>query len=200
MEDLPQAGPLEHLLALLVGRALTRCNLVERAPICLHSHMGVSRDIARGQWMKETLFEYSANVSLMMCGPGIWAQGSACRRTVEFLDIYPTLADLCNLTNVPGGLHGRSLRGLLQYPDAYWDRPAVTQVQRVVQGVLRRGYSLRTEKYRYTMWNGSAAGEELYDYETDSLEQKNIASEFRLSSLKAELKDKLQSIIASRQA
>ncbi|MEK7753576.1 MAG: sulfatase [Acidobacteriota bacterium] len=153
-----------------------------------------------GQWMKQTVFEYAARSPLMMCGAGVAARGQACGRTVEFLDIYPTLADLCGLKDVPKGLHGKSLRPLLENPRAPWDRPAVTQVQRARQGSPVRGLSLRTERYRYTMWDEAREGEELYDYSKDPRELKNLAREADQAAVKSELHSRLQSVVAARRA
>jgi iduronate 2-sulfatase len=153
-----------------------------------------------GQWMKQTVFEYAARSPLMMCGAGIRSDGRPCARTVEFLDLYPTLADLCDLQNVPKRLHGRSLRPLLDNPRAAWERPAVTQVHRVPQKQDVRGYSLRTERYRYTMWDEGREGEELYDYSSDPRELKNLATISDSAVLKRSLKAQLQGIIASRRA
>jgi uncharacterized sulfatase len=151
-----------------------------------------------GQWMKQTVFEYAARSPLLMCGAGVSASGRTSGRTVEFLDLYPTLADLCGLKDVPKGLHGRSLRPLLENPRAPWDRPAVTQVQRARQGRPIRGYSLRTERHRYTMWDEGREGEELYDYSNDPRELKNLATVEQAAGLKSTLKSRLQTVIASR--
>lgn len=151
-----------------------------------------------GQWMKQTVFEYAARSPLMMCGAGVAARGQACGRTVEFLDIYPTLADLCGLKDVPKGLHGKSLRPLLDNPRAPWDRPAVTQVQRARQGSPVRGLSLRTERYRYTMWDEAREGEELYDYSKDPRELKNLAREAAAAAVKSDLHSRLQAVVAAR--
>ncbi|MCC6590053.1 MAG: sulfatase [Bryobacterales bacterium] len=153
-----------------------------------------------GQWMKQAVFEYAAHSPLMMCGAGVGKRGSACGRTVEFLDMYPTLAEICGLQGAPSGLHGRSLRPLLENPRAAWERPAVTQVHRAREGGAVRGYSVRTERYRYTMWDQGREGEELYDYSADARELRNLAKEESANAVKAQLKQRLQSIIASRQA
>jgi len=80
-----------------------------------------------GQWMKMSLFERSARNPLVIAGPGI-ARGVS-SRTVELLDLYPTLGELAKLP-LPSGLQGRSLTPLLKDPKAAWDRPALTQVTR----------------------------------------------------------------------
>jgi uncharacterized sulfatase len=153
-----------------------------------------------GQWMKQTVFEHAARSPLMISGAGARGAGNACARTVEFLDLYPTLADLCGLDHVPRRLHGRSLRPLLENPDAPWDRPAVTQVHRARDGRIVRGYSLRTERHRYTMWDQGREGEELYDYSVDPRELKNVAAAAPSAGLKKRLRTRLDAIVASRQA
>jgi uncharacterized sulfatase len=145
-----------------------------------------------GQWMKQTVFEYAARSPLLMAGAGIKSRGKTCGRTVEFLDLYPTLADLCELKNISSRLHGTSLRPLLDNPSAPWDRPAVTQVHR--QEV--RGYSLRTERYRYSMWDDGREGEELYDYQADPRELKNLAAS--AGPVKSDLRARLDSIVRTR--
>ncbi|HUQ92764.1 MAG TPA: sulfatase [Bryobacteraceae bacterium] len=179
--------------------ALKRLNQEENTTVLFLSDHGYGLG-EHGQWMKQTVFEYAARSPLMIAGAGIRARGKACQRTVEFLDIYPTLADLCDLKNVPARLHGKSLRPLLENPSAAWDRPAITQVQRARQGDPVRGYSMRTERYRYTMWNEGREGEELYDYSADPRELKNLTTGSGSSALKSSLKTRLQKIIASRQS
>jgi len=176
-----------------VGRlleALKRTGQEERTTVVFWSDHGYGLG-EHGQWMKQTVFEHAARTPLLMAGAGVKARGKACGRTVELLDLYPTLADLCGLKDVPANLHGKSIRLLLENPTAQWDRPAVTQVHRN----QIRGYSLRTERYRYSMWDQGREGEELYDYQNDPREMKNIA---KTSGVRAELKARLEKIVASR--
>src|SRR5262249_32709209 len=57
-----------------------------------------------GLWMKQSCFEESARVPCIISAPGK-AAGKGCSRTVELLDLYPTLADLAGLSP-PSGLQG----------------------------------------------------------------------------------------------
>jgi uncharacterized sulfatase len=150
--------------------------------------------------MKQAVFEYSARSPLLMAGAGVRSRGGVCGRTVELLDLYPTLADLCGLKEAPSGLHGKSLRPLLENPSAAWARPAVTQVHRNPTGREVRGYSIRTERHRYTMWNEGAEGEELYDYGGDPRELKNLANSPEAAKVKNGLRTELQSIVAARRS
>ncbi len=151
-----------------------------------------------GQWMKQTNFEAAARIPLLFCGPGIRSHGRGCGRTVELLDIYPTLAEVCGLENVPLNLQGRSLASLLGNPNTPWDLPAVSQMQRRPQGRQVMGYSLRTERYRYTEWEFGAEGAELYDYEKDPREVHNIIDDSSTSSLRSLLQQKLRATIRKR--
>lgn len=115
--------------------------------------------------------------------------------------MYPTFADLCGLKGAPANLHGRSLAPLLRNASAAWDRPAVTQVARGQRGPnVLMGYSLRNERYRYTMWDNGQAGEEMYDYEKDPRELRNLAKEDAQSGLKKQLRTQLEAIVRARKS
>jgi iduronate 2-sulfatase len=145
----------------------------------------------RGQWMKQTLFERSARTPLVFAGPGVTARGRASSRTVELLDIYPTLAQLAGVAP-PADLHGRSLAPLLTNPTTPWDRPALTQVRRGPATEAFMGYSVRTEKWRYTEWDKGKRGAELYDELKDPEEMKNLAADRKYQDTVAEMQTLLR--------
>lgn len=147
-----------------------------------------------GQWQKQNLFESATRVPLIFAGPGV-GRGQVCHRTTEHLDIYPTVTELCQLSEAPSSLQGVSLSGLMKDPRMAWDRPAISQVFR---GQKNHGYSIRTERYRYTLWIGDETGEELYDYEKDPRELVNLANDSSLVKLKQSLRERLDAIAASR--
>lgn len=154
-----------------------------------------------GQWEKTMLFEASTHVPLFIAGAGVAAKGQACRRTVEHLNIYPTLAELCDLKGTPHHLQGRSMVPLLSNPQAPWDHPAISQVGRRLASGPIMGYSLRNERYRYTMWGESGVeGEELYDYATDPREVRNRAKDRESVALKLNLRSQLQQLCRARQS
>lgn len=137
-----------------------------------------------GLLMKQSDFENSARIPFILSVPGQKTAGRHSSRTVQLLDIYPTLAGVCGLTP-PKDLAGKSLQPLLDDPNAPWDKPAFTQVWRGSYG----GYSVRVERWRYTMWGlGAAQGEELYDYESDLGETDNLAANPQHAQIKAKLR------------
>lgn len=193
-----------------VGRvldALQRLGLAENTTIVFWADHGWQLG-EHGQWEKQTLFEPAARVPLMIGGAGVEAKGHGCPRTVEHLDLYPTLTELCGLQGAPSNLQGKSLTPLLSNPNAAWDRPAVSQVRRLAFGLGQEaanmppggvmGYSLRTERYRYTFWNEGREGEELYDYQTDPRELHNLAKDSGSAALKATLRASLEKICRER--
>jgi uncharacterized sulfatase len=170
--------------------ALDRLGLADNTIVVFWGDHGWSLG-EHGQWQKRLLFEESARVPLIIALPKAKAKG-VCPRTVEFVDVYPTLADLCGLTP-PATLEGKSLRPLLENPKARWTKPAITQVDRGrgSQGIM--GYSVRTERWRYTEWDGGKAGVELYDHDNDPHEWQNLANEKKFTTTLAKLKKLLPS-------
>lgn len=127
-------------------------------------HMG-----EHGHWQKTTLFENAARVPLIIAGPGVNARGESSAALAEMVDFYPTLADLCGL-QAPPYVSGVSLAPVLDDPNARPRSSALTQYQ--------DGYSLRTDRYRYTQWGEDGKlGIELYDHEKDPQEMQNLAGD-----------------------
>jgi uncharacterized sulfatase len=168
-----------------VGRvvgALDRLGLADKTVIVFTSDHGYHLG-EHGLWQKMSIFEQSARVPLIVVAPGAAGNGKPCARTVELVDLYPTLAELCGLPAL-AYLDGKSLKPLVSDPSADWQKPAFSQVHR---GSFS-GYSVRTERYRYTQWDGGRQGEQLYDYQSDPQEYHNLANDPAYSSTLAELR------------
>jgi uncharacterized sulfatase len=178
-----------------VGRlldALDRLGLTKNTVVVFISDHGYHLG-EQGQWMKQTLFERSARAPLIIAGPGVSATGRASSRIVEFVDLYPTLAALAGL-RAPSGLPGRALTRLLENPSAKWDHPAITQVRRGPAATAFFGYSIRTEKWRYTEWDGGKRGVELYDEKADPDERTNLAEDPKHQKTVRELQQRLRRV------
>ena len=168
-----------------IGRvldALDRLGLRDNTIVVFWSDHGYHLG-EHGLWFKQSCFEESARVPMIIAPPAAKGAGQTSPRIVESIDLYPTLADLAGL-EPPRGLEGVSLRPLLDNPAAPWTRPAFTQVQR--SGFP--GHSVRTERWRYTEWDFGVKGAELYDHESDPQELHNLAADPQHAHNVAEMK------------
>lgn len=153
-----------------VGRlmdTLDRLKLWENTVVILMGDNGYHHN-ERGWWNKNTLFERSCRVPLIVCAPGAKA-GQACRSPVELVDLYPTVIDYCGLP-AAHDLAGRSLRPLLMDPTSPGKSAAFTLV---VRDKGRYGQSVRTDRWRYTRW--SDGSHELYDEHNDPQESHDLS-------------------------
>ncbi len=127
----------------------------------------------KNHWRKWMPWEESTR-SLMIVRTPKAAGSGICERTVGLIDIYPTLADLCEISP-PAGLQGQSFRHLLEDPQGAWDRPALTSTK-------AGNHTVRSDRWRYIRYvDGS---EELYDHDNDPNEWHNIANDPSMKSIK----------------
>ena len=163
-----------------VGRILTALNrlgLAENTVVVFWSDHGYHLGEHNVIWQKRTLFEQGAKAPLIIRNPMSKGNGQACRRIVEFIDIYPTLTELAGLPT-PKQVEGRSLKRLLDDPLTQWNGTAITQVLRPADDRLKdpvMGRSIRTERWRYSDWAEGKNGVELYDHYADPMEFNNLA-------------------------
>jgi uncharacterized sulfatase len=169
--------------------ALDRLGLAERTVVVMLSDHGYHLG-EHGLWQKQSVFEESARVPLIVSAPGMKARGRACARLVELVDLYPTLADLCGLP-APSALEGCSFRPLLDDPEMAWKEAAYTQVRRGSGEEIFMGYAVRTERYRYIEWDGGKKGAQLYDHQADPQELVNLAADPAQAAVIARLKQLL---------
>jgi arylsulfatase A-like enzyme len=129
------------------------------------------------KYRKTHLWEESARCPLLIKAPGLTRPGERCERVVNLMDLYPTLIDLCGLP-ARNNIAGRSIRTLLEKPDARWDYPTLTTYQ-------KDNHSIRSERWRFTKYADDT--EELYDHENDPMEWTNLAGDSKYSAVKDDL-------------
>jgi arylsulfatase A-like enzyme len=166
-----------------VGKVLDemdRLNLTKNTIIVLWGDHGWKLG-EHDAWCKHSNCENDTNAALLVSVPGMKHAGAKTKGIVEFVDIYPTLADLVGL-RLPSHLEGISFRGLLENPNQAWKQASFSQYPRSIAGKQLMGYSMRTDRYRLTVWvdrndREQVEARELYDHEIDPQENQNIANQ-----------------------
>ena len=132
-----------------------------------------------GLWHKHTNFEIAARAPLLISVPKSKA-GQKCEAPVEFIDVYPTLAELCGLPS-PTKIDGTSLKRFIDDPRSPATDVAISQYPRKdpASGTEVMGYSIRDPRWRAIFWrdrNGSKiVATELYDEQNDPTETVSLA-------------------------
>jgi uncharacterized sulfatase len=139
----------------------------------------------RRWWNKSTLFERACRAPLIVAAPGIKG-GQVTRSLVEFVDLYPTIADYCGLT-LPHKTAGTSLKPILENPAISIKDAAFTLVTRQ-KGEY--GQSVRTSRWRFTRWSDGET--ELYDHDDDPEEFHNVTK--KNPTVVAQLEARLKSL------
>ncbi len=161
----------------LIGRvldALEKEGLADNTIIVLWGDHGWQLG-DHGLWHKHTNFELAARAPLLISVPKQKTAGQKCDAPVEFVDVYPTLADLCGLPK-PAALAGTSLRTFIENPNAPMAKIAMSQYPRSAgnAGGNVMGYSFRDARWRCTFWREHSGSKivatELYDEQNDPAE------------------------------
>ena len=173
-----------------VGRvieALDRLGLRENTIIVFWGDHGYHLG-EKGKWSKAySLFDIALRVPLIVAVPRGQAQVSS--RTVQLLDMYTTLVELCGLPS-PRNIEGHSFAPLLKNPNAAWSYPAFSVT--LFQGKL--GRSVRTERWHYVEWDDGKAGAILCDTQNDPHELKNLVADPAYAKTVKEMKDLLKQL------
>lgn len=136
-----------------------------------------------GQWCKHSNYEQAAHIPLIIAAPQQAGKGQRVQGVVESVDVYPTLAQLAGLST-PGTqtLDGMSLASVLKNPIAPTKAAIYHSFPRNANGRALIGRAVRTDRYRLVEWkeagsDPATAEYELYDYESEPEEPRNLAAE-----------------------
>ena len=170
----------------------------------------------QGMWRKRNNFEVALRIPMMIRAPGLTDDGLETGELVEAVDLFPTLVDLAGLPSIPTCVtsdeitcsEGRSMLPL------FYDQTNATKQYAFSQARhgdhmgykgpathdVCMGYTVRNDRYRYTMWlkhdevkhHREITAEELYDYEEDKHETRNVVSVPDYKSIARHLKSVLE--------
>ncbi|MDH4474931.1 MAG: sulfatase [Verrucomicrobiaceae bacterium] len=177
----------------LVLDALEKTGLAENTIVIFIGDHGYLMG-EHGSWgHKHCNYETATRTPLLVRAHGMKAAGESTSALVEFVDLYPTLADLAQLP-IPPSLEGTSFAPLLTNPSRPWKTAAFSEMLR---GKNFLGRSLRTATHRYVEWTGPQGkkilSRELYDLSTDPIEKTNLAEDPTQETLLNQLAAQLQS-------
>jgi iduronate 2-sulfatase len=157
---------------------LDRLQLVDNTIIIFWSDHGFHLG-DHGIWTKHTNYEQANRIPLLILAPGITKPNTSTMQLAESVDIFPTLAELAGLPTPKGpqAIDGVSLVSVLRDPKLRVRDHAFHAFPKE-----RLGRAIRTSQFRLVEWKRSGEPEstadlELYDYQNDPLETKNLASE-----------------------
>ena len=129
-----------------------------------------------GIWTKHTNYEQATRIPLLIVAPGVTQPYTVTSQLTESVDLYPTLAELADLPKPAGPqpIDGLSLVPVLRDPK--------TRIRDHVFHAYpnaKLGRAIRTNRYRLVEWKTPGADPEsaeleLYDYETDPQETRNV--------------------------
>ena len=164
-----------------------------------------------GEWCKHTNFELATHAPMMVHIPGLTDGGIITEELTEFVDLFPTLVEaagfpplpLCpvNSTDVANCREGDSLMPLVKNPSqSTWKKLAFSQYPRDGNNIM--GYSLRSDRYRYTEWVHfdskkyepnwkKVVGVELYDHQIDPEENYDYANDAAYQTVRKTLSSQL---------
>jgi arylsulfatase A-like enzyme len=134
--------------------------------------------IAMHHWnQKQALYDQCTRVPLILAGPGIQQGKTSAVLASTALDIPQTLLDIAG-ASVPDSMRGLSLLALVSGANETLDRDYVvaeTVFARNTDLLGLRGRMLRSEQYKYCVYDVGELREQLFDMTADPGETNNLA-------------------------
>ncbi len=150
-------------------------------------------------WGKHSCYELSNHVPLIIYDPTKQQEQKFNFSYVQLLDLYPTLAELCELP-APENLDGKSFAPLLKNKPMEGMDAAFNQYQSFVNNyetMNLMAYSIHTEDYNYIEWRDlgnkrAIVQRELYRCDNSRIEQYNLASKDAYNPLMTSLSNRIE--------
>lgn len=144
---------------------------------------------------KRVAYETSSRVPMLMHCPELFEGGTVVEEVVANIDIAPTVMEAMGLRK-PAHVDGDSFLRLAQGEEIPW-REYFLYVYYWEQNYPQTPtqFSLRGDRYKYITYYGLWDTDELFDIQADPLEQKNLIHDPQFANVKAEMQDRLYSMM-----
>lgn len=206
-DNIPKQGEVQDSLAInlihgyyatvsytdaLVGKILNKLKALQldkNTIVILVSDHGYHLQ-ENAQWAKFTNYKIASRVPLIIYNPK-QPYSAKVDDLVSLVDIYPTLANLCNIKAPEHQLQGVSL-----HPYLRGEHKRVNNSVFIKRG---NGYTIKTKDFAYTEYRNhttdSVITKMLYDHRNDATEIKNVVNQDDYVQVVDSLKIKLQELI-----
>lgn len=130
------------------------------------------------QWNQKTaLYEEVVNVPFITCWPKQKKAGIVLPQLINNgTDFMVTLLDVAGVQQ-PEGLSGVSFLDLMKNPDATRQHQPYVVAETLFYNGQIRGWMVRTDRYKYLLYDRGRYREQLYDMQQDRGEMRNLAIE-----------------------
>jgi iduronate 2-sulfatase len=138
-------------------------------------------------WNKDALFEKGTSAPFIIAGQGVGKQGVESDAMFEFIDIYPTLAELMELKNTPDYLEGKSFAKVVTDPSL----PFRSEVRAIIRRGNMTGRMVKNANWRYVEWDEGRKGNELYSQHDDPMEYHDLTGEAEYEDVVSSMRELL---------
>ena len=138
--------------------------------------------VASHHWnQKQVLYEQAVRVPLVIAHPLASKPGTTSDALVSTgIDLMPTILGAAGVESPPGPRHGQSVEPLARGSSQAWDRRYVVAETTFGRGARDDGVSgrmLRTERFKYVVYNTGGGREQFFDLNEDPGEMTNLVAE-----------------------
>ncbi len=135
-----------------------------------------------GLWEKNSFFEASVRVPLVMRWPGILPAGMSVEQNVNLIDLFATLCELAGIS-VPEGLDSRSFVPLIRGDGGSWENVTLSWESQ------SKGVMVKQDEFKY-MTFGDGTPEVFFDLATDPGETRNGVNDVRYAEVLKSLRQR----------
>jgi choline-sulfatase len=138
----------------------------------------------RGMWYKQTFFENSTRIPMIVCGPGL-PMGKVVEKNVSLVDLMPTLLAQADAgrVDVVSPVHGADMTKLMTSSDAGWSDRVISEYSDM--GTCAPSRMIREGQHKYTYLHGHEPL--LYDLAADPQERRNLAGQKQVAAIEQKL-------------